>query len=137
MKQGAGQCSLKDFSKCITASTSAKLLANIRKLSDKFKGRGESKLIMRFGEVIISMIMSTSKCSQTGCLLVIISRQRWQNIWLFFFSKLIVFKFGLSNFTVCNSDSQALWNDRLTMQVNKINPLTMPDMSMRNRTFMK
>ena len=29
-------CSLKDFSKCVTASASAKLLENVRKLPDKF-----------------------------------------------------------------------------------------------------
>ena len=38
------QCSLKDFSECVTASTSAKLLANVRKPPDKFAGKGKSKL---------------------------------------------------------------------------------------------
>ena len=54
-------------------------------------------MTMRFGDVIISVIMSAPKCSQTGSLLVIVRRR--QNTWLFLFDKLISGKFGLSNFT--------------------------------------
>ena len=50
---------------------------------------------MRFGDVTISVTMSALKCLQAGSLSVIIWRR---NTWLFFFSKLIVVKFGL-NFT--------------------------------------
>ena len=90
---------------------------------------------MRFGDVIISVTLSTPKCSQTGSQSVIIRRRR--NTGLFFFSKLIVVQFGLKLDSLCNSDSYALWNDRLTTRVTKINPLPTLDMSMRNRTFIK
>ena len=58
---------------------------------------------MRFGDVVISVTMSAPKCSQTGSLLVVIRRRR--NTWQFFFSKLIVVKFGLKLYSLCNSDS--------------------------------
>ena len=54
-------------------------------------------MTLRFGDVIISLIMSAPKCSQTGSLLVVV--WRLQNTWLFLFDKLISGKFGLSNST--------------------------------------
>ena len=58
---------------------------------------------MRFGDIIISVTLSAPECSQTGSLSVTI--RRWQqNTWLFFFSKLIVVKFGLKLYSLCNSD---------------------------------
>ena len=54
-------------------------------------------MTMRFGDVIISVIMSAPKCSQTGSLLVIV--RRWRNTSQFLFNKLIQVNFGLSNST--------------------------------------
>ena len=45
---------------------------------------------MSFGDVTISVIMSVSKCLQTGSLSVIIRRRR--NTRIFLFSKLILVK---------------------------------------------
>ena len=58
---------------------------------------------MRFGDVIISVTLSAPECSQTASLSVTI--RRWQqNTWLFFLSRLIVVKFGLKLYNLCNSD---------------------------------
>ena len=55
-------------------------------------------MTMRFGDLIISVIISAPKYSQTGNLSVYKAAVATKN-WLFFFSKLILVKFGLSNYT--------------------------------------
>ena len=67
------------------------------------QGKESQNVAMRFRDVIISVSMSVPKCSQTDSLSIIIRRRR--NTWLFFFSKLIVVKFGLKLYSLCNSDS--------------------------------
>ena len=49
---------------------------------------------MRLRDVIIRVIMSASKCSQTGSLLVVARPRR--NTWLLLFNKLISVEFGIS-----------------------------------------
>ena len=51
------------------------------------KRRGKS-VTMRFGDVIIGVVMSAPKCLQTGNLSVVVRRRR--STWLFLFNKLII-----------------------------------------------